>query len=130
MLSSQQRQMLKIFNFFFESKKEGKDQEPIQYNTKIIYIVGNTNSITSAMNIYLQTEYNQAPHLTKDTTWESSKITIKHHTQESQEVSPFPAGDHKQTRKQKHETQITNMIHKRSTALKRSVKTPLLEGLN
>ena len=53
--------------------------------------------------------------------------TIKHHTQESQEVSLFSAGDHKaknkQTRKHdKHETQITKMIHKRSTALERSVK--------
>ena len=33
----------------------------------------------------------------QDNTWESNKITIKHHTQESQEVSPFPAGDHKAT---------------------------------
>ena len=32
-----------------------------------------------------------------DTTWESNKYTIKHHKQESQEVSPFPAGDHKAT---------------------------------
>ena len=33
--------------------------------------------------------------LTQDTTWESDKNTIKHHIQESQEVSPFSAGDHK-----------------------------------
>ena len=39
--------------------------------------------------------YNQVPHLTQDTTQESDKTTIKHHTQESQEVSPFPVGDHK-----------------------------------
>ena len=36
--------------------------------------------------------YHQVPHLTQDTIWESDKNTIKHHTQESQEVSP---GDHK-----------------------------------
>ena len=39
--------------------------------------------------------YNQVTHLTQDTTWESNKNTIKHNIQESQEASPFPAGDHK-----------------------------------
>ena len=91
----------------FKSKKEGKDQ-------KLIH---------------------QTLHLTKDTTWESNKITIKHHTQESQEVNPFSTGDHKATtnikrKNDKHETKITKMIHKRSTALERSVKNILLEGLN
>ena len=38
-------------------------------------------------------QYNQAPHLTQDTTWESDKNIIKLHTQESQQVSPFPASD-------------------------------------
>ena len=38
--------------------------------------------------------YNQVPHLTQDTTWESNKNTIKI-TNKSQNVSPFPAGDHK-----------------------------------
>ena len=37
----------------------------------------------------------RVPHQTQDTTWESEKNTRKHHTQDSQEVSPFPAGDHK-----------------------------------
>ena len=41
-----------------------------------------------------QESYNQVPHLTQDTTWKSDKITIRHH-QQDQEVSPFPAGDHK-----------------------------------
>ena len=39
--------------------------------------------------------YNQEPRLTKDTTWESDQNTRKHHIQESQDVSPFPAGDNK-----------------------------------
>ena len=39
--------------------------------------------------------YQQIPHLTQDTIWKSDKNTRKHHTQESQEVCPFPAGDHK-----------------------------------
>ena len=40
----------------------------------------------------IRNRYNQVPHLTHDTTWESDKNKIKHH---KQEVSPFPAGDHK-----------------------------------
>ena len=36
----------------------------------------------------------QVPHLTQDTLWESDN-TGTHHIQESQEVSPSPAGDHK-----------------------------------
>ena len=48
-------------------------------------------------------------------------------TNESQEISPFPAGDHKASinrRARKHnknETELAKMIHKRSTALERSV---------
>ena len=47
---------------------------------------------------------------------------------ESQEVSPFPAGDQKELlirralKHNKNKTEITQMIHKRSTALERSVK--------
>ena len=39
----------------------------------------------------MRNRYNQAPHLTQDTTLESDINTIKHQIQESQEVSPFPA---------------------------------------
>ena len=39
-----------------------------------------------------RTRYIQAPDL--KTTWESDQNTIKHHIQESQEVSPFPGGNH------------------------------------
>ena len=38
--------------------------------------------------------YNQVPHLSQDTELESNKITIKI-PNKSQEVSPFPSGDHK-----------------------------------
>ena len=43
----------------------------------------------------IRNQYNQVPHLTWDTIWESDKNSRKHHTQENQEVSPFPEGDHK-----------------------------------
>ena len=55
-------------------------------------------------------------------------------TNKSQQVSPIPAGG---TRQQwtdatawEHKIQKTQMIHKRSTALERSLKNILLEGLN
>ena len=42
----------------------------------------------------IRKSYNQAPHLTQDT---NAKVTTSQLdiTNESQEVSPFPAGDHK-----------------------------------
>ena len=60
----------------------------------------------------LRNRYNQAPHLTQDTDGKvtTSQLDI---TNESQEVSPFPAGDYKAsinrcTRKQnKNKTEIT-----------------------
>ena len=55
-----------VFATPFESKEEGNDQESI----------------------------NHVPYLTRDTISESDKMR-KHHTQESQKVSPFQAGDHK-----------------------------------
>ena len=42
----------------------------------------------------IRKRYNQVPNLTQDTTWESNKNTI-YVTNKSQEVSLFPAGDHK-----------------------------------
>ena len=42
----------------------------------------------------IRIRYNQVPHLSQDSEWESNKITINI-TNKSQEVSPFPSGDHK-----------------------------------
>ena len=56
--------------------------------------------------------------------WESDKLTVDT-TNESQEVSPFPAGDHKahiNRSAQRHSKHKTEQKHKRSTALERSVK--------
>ena len=44
--------------------------------------------------VKIRNRYNQVPHLTQDNTCESDKYTI-YITNESQEVSSFPAGDHK-----------------------------------
>ena len=57
---------------------------------------------------------------------EKRKNKNKHHTLDTQDVSPFAAGDHKAARnrhdKDRHETQMTKSIHKRSTTLERSVR--------
>ena len=45
----------------------------------------------------IRNRYNQVLHLTKDTTWESDKTQLNI-TAESQEDSPFPAGDHNPSR--------------------------------
>ena len=65
-----------------QSKKDGKDQESIQLSTT------------------------PGP----GTIWETNKYTIKHYTQESQEVSPFPPDDHKAAMKRQENT--TNTKHK------------------
>ena len=44
-------------------------------------------------------------------TRESDKNTRKHHTQERQDVSPFPAGDHKAARKRQGSIIKTNVKH-------------------
>ena len=66
----------------------------------------------------IRNRYNQVPHLTQDT---NGKVTNSQldTTNESQEVSPFPAGDHKahiNRRTQRHMCEHkTEQKHKRST---------------
>ena len=76
----------------------------------------------------IKNPYNQIPHLAKDTILESDENTRKHHIQESQEVSLFPAGDHKAAKNRRdnmpRETNNKKKIHKRSVFLEWSVKLP------
>ena len=51
------------------------------------------NQIKVRKTARIRNRYNQVPHLSQDTKWESNKITINI-TNKSQEVSPFPSGDH------------------------------------
>ena len=57
----------------------------------------------------IRNRYNQVPHLTQDTTWESDKNTIKHHKREPI-GQPFPAGDHKAAMNRRES--MTNTRHK------------------
>ena len=70
----------------------------------------------------IRNRFNQVPHMTQDTNGKVTHSQLET-TNESQEVSPFPAGDHKahinRRAQSKHKTEKTN---KRSTALERSVK--------
>ena len=67
----------------------------------------------------IRNRYNHIPHLTQGT---HGKVTTSQldTTNESQEVSPFPAGEHKAHINRR--TQKTLKIHKTSTALERLVK--------
>ena len=65
----------------------------------------------------IKNQYNQVPHLTQDT---NGKVTNSQldTTNESQEVSPFPAGDQKahiNRSAQRHSKHKTEQKHKRST---------------
>ena len=67
----------------------------------------------------IRNRYNQVPHLTQDT---NGKVTNSQldTTNESQEVSPFPAGDHKahiNRRAQRHSKHKTEQKHKRSICI-------------
>ena len=84
----------------------------------------------------IRNQYNQAPHLTKDTNGKvtTSQLDI---TNESQEVSQFPAGDHKASHQQTevHENitkQIRNNINdpQKKHRLGTVSKNIFLEGLN
>ena len=57
----------------------------------------------------IRNRYNQVPHLTQDTKCESNKITINI-TYKSQEVNPFPAGDHMAAMDRRES--MTNTSHK------------------
>ena len=59
----------------------------------------------------VRNRYNQVPHLAQATMgkWQEKK----HHIQESQEVSPFPAGDHKAARNRQNSMTNTNPNNKK-----------------
>ena len=65
----------------------------------------------------IRNRYNQVPHLTQDTNGKMTNSQLDT-TNESQEVSPFPAGDHKahiNRHVQRHSKHTTEQKHKRST---------------
>ena len=81
----------------------------------------------------IRNRYNQVLHLSQDTKWERNKIT-KNITKKSQEVSPFPSGDHKAVKNRRESmtnTGINNTNNQqRKYRLGTVIKIILLEGLN
>ena len=63
---------------------------PLLYNIEYVHLLECLNKVSKGAKI--RNRYNQVPHLTQDTKWESDKLTVDT-TNESQEVSPFPAGE-------------------------------------
>ena len=81
-----------------------------------MYIVDDAFVVEVSKGGEIRNRYNQVPHLTQDTNW---KVTISQldTTNESQEGSPFPAGDHKahKTRRAQMHGKHKTEKHKRST---------------
>ena len=59
----------------------------------------------------IRNRYNQVPHLTQDTTWESDKNTRKHHIQKCLEVSPFLTGNNIFLCFSQYDTDIVHVKH-------------------
>ena len=99
--------------------------------TKINMKHNSTKCIKEGQTAKIRKRYNQVPHLTQDTTRESNKKYNKHH---KQEVSPFPAGDHKAAMNRRERMRIA--IHKNTNDPQKKYrlgtvsKSILLEGLN
>ena len=94
---------------YFEAKKLRKYAKNVVVNMSVVIKVSKGAKIRN--------QYNQVPHLTQDT---NGKVTNSQldTTNESQEVSPFPAGDHKahiNRHAQRHSKHKTEQKHKRST---------------
>ena len=81
----------------------------------------------------IRNRYNQVPHLSQDTKWESNKVTINI-TNKSQEVSPFPSSEHKaaMNRRESMKTQDINNTNdpQKKCRIGTVSKNRLLEGLN
>ena len=61
----------------------------------------------------IKNRYNQVPHLTQDTNGKVTNTQL-YTTNESQEVSPFPAGNHKVQRNRRNKG-ITNTLQQKNT---------------
>ena len=102
---------------FMMSLSDDKQADIIDaFNTTSRYLDDILNIIKVSKGAKIRSRYNQAPHPTQDT---NGKVTISQldTTNESQEVSPFPAGDHKahiNRRAQRHSKHKTEQKHKRS----------------
>ena len=75
----------------FNRSRSGDQISNLNINLQLLF---RNISIKVRKRAKIRNRYNQAPQLTQDNNGESDNVTIRHHIQESQEVSPFQAGDH------------------------------------
>ena len=80
----------------------GREIKKIFFNYAVLF--GDPRNTTNIRN-----RFNQVPHLTQDTTWESDKNTMKHHKQ-GPRGQPFPSSDHKAAINRRES--MTNTRHK------------------
>ena len=81
----------RFYGFIKSKKNESHGVAPLKAKTGITH----SDSTTKVRKtVRIRYRYNQVPHLSQDTKWESNNITINI-TNKSQEVSHFPSGDHK-----------------------------------
>ena len=101
------------------------------YGVQVVPCMGKVREMAKIRN-----RNNQATHLTQDTNWKvtTSQLDIAN---ESQKVSPFPAGDHKTTinrRARKHSKNKTEITYINDPQKKHRLgtvsKNILLDGLN
>ena len=86
-----------------------------------VFLTATLNACESEMQVLIEvrkkakirSRYNQEPHFTQDTTWQSDKNTRKHRIQKGQEVSPFPAGNHKAAMNRHDRTTDTKQNNKK-----------------
>ena len=64
-----------------------KESNQTNKQTHVSFIRGTVKVRREAYN---RNRYNQVPHLTQDTTWESDKLTVRHHKREPR-GQPFPS---------------------------------------
>ena len=80
--------------------------------TEICLLFQGTCIVKMKKKANIRNRYNQVPHMSRDTIRESDITTRKHHTRESQEVSPYPEGDHKAARNRQGSIRKTKMKHR------------------
>ena len=103
--------ILNIKNVYFDNMVSQIYLSTLQLNK------ANTSDTEVSKGAKIRNRYNQVPHLTQDTNGKVANSQLDT-TNESQEVSPFPAGDHKahiNRRAQRHSKHKTEQKHKRST---------------
>ena len=100
--SQQQTLIQQQHQIHFYALERTQQPRPPEVGVNIFYIKERNTA-------RIKNRYNQVPHLSQDTKWDSNKITINIKNK-NQEVSPFPPGYHKAAINRRES--MTNTRHK------------------